>query len=99
VSGLKEQLEATSSLPQATLIMGVPTTAPMGLPTTESIIDDLVLRAEVSKQLNVSERTLRSWELSSRGPPAIRIGRRVYYRAEAVRKWLLDQEGRTATSI
>jgi hypothetical protein len=90
VSGLKEQLEATSSMPPATTIMGLPMAA--------SIIDDLVLRAEVSKQLNVSERTLRSWELSGEGPPPIRIGRRVYYRAEAVRKWLLDQEGRTQTS-
>ena len=58
------------------------------------IIGDLVPRAEVSKQLGVSEQTLRLWELRCDGPPTIRIGRRVYYRTDAVRKWLLRQEDR-----
>jgi DNA-binding transcriptional MerR regulator len=61
------------------------------------IIGDLVPRAEVSKQLGVSEQTLRLWELSGEGPPTLRIGRRVFYRIEVVRRWLLDQERRTPT--
>jgi predicted DNA-binding transcriptional regulator AlpA len=56
------------------------------------ITDDLTPRTEVAKGLSVCEHTLRNWERGGRGPPPIRIGRRVFYRAEAVREWLLQQE-------
>ena len=59
-----------------------------------TFLDGLVLWADVSKQLGVTEHTLRLWELAGHGPPPIRIGRRVYYRTDAVRKWLLRQEDR-----
>ena len=58
------------------------------------VADDLIPRAVVAKQLDSTQHTLRQWEVSAKGPPAIRIGRRVYYRAEAVRRWLLEQEGK-----
>ena len=61
------------------------------------IVGDLLPRAEVSRQLGVSEQTLRLWELSGEGPPTLRIGRRVFYRIEVVRQWLLDQERRAPT--
>jgi hypothetical protein len=57
-----------------------------------AIITDLIPPAEMAKRLNVCPHTLRGWERSGRGPPAIRIGKRVYYRAQTVRVWLLAQE-------
>ena len=53
---------------------------------------DLVPRAELAQELDVCEHTLRIWERCGQGPPPVRIGRRVYYRAETVQRWLLDQE-------
>ena len=66
--------------------------------TLPLIIDDLVPRAEVSRQLDVTEQTLRLWELAGEGPPPIRIGRRVFYRVDVLRRWLLDQERRSSTA-
>jgi predicted DNA-binding transcriptional regulator AlpA len=47
--------------------------------------------------LEISERTLYRWHRLRKGPPQIKIGRKVYYRADAVRKWLRDLEA-VATS-
>ena len=55
------------------------------------ITDDLLPQAEVAEDLDVCVHTLRNWERRGRGPPPIRIGRRVFYRGEAVREWLLQQ--------
>lgn len=49
-------------------------------------------RAEVAAELNVSADTLQRWENQRIGPPTMRLGRRVYYRAEAFREWLLSRE-------
>jgi hypothetical protein len=49
-------------------------------------------RAEVAAELNLSVDTLRRWECQRIGPPTMRLGRRVYYRAEAFREWLLSRE-------
>jgi Helix-turn-helix domain len=62
------------------------------------ITADLLPRAEVARQFDVCQRTLRRWEKSRQGPPVIRVGKRVYYRTESVRRWLLEQEaGSTMT--
>jgi hypothetical protein len=63
-----------------------------GKPASAPPITDLLHRAVVAKQFGFTEHTLRKWELGGRGPPTVRIGQRVYYRAAAVRRWLLDQE-------
>lgn len=49
-------------------------------------------RAEVAEQLQVSVSTLQRWECQRVGPPLVRLGRRVYYRAEAFREWLIGRE-------
>ena len=46
----------------------------------------------MAEDLYVWVHTLGIWERRGRGPPPIRIGRRVFYRGEAVREWLLQQE-------
>jgi predicted site-specific integrase-resolvase len=80
--------------------MGVVVKASGTADTTEvpAVITDLIPRAEMAKQLNVCPHTLRGWERCGQGPPAIRLGKRVYYRAETVRRWLLDREGTTTTA-
>ncbi len=52
-------------------------------------------RAEVAAELKVSIDTLQRWESQRTGPPTVRLGRRVYYRAEAFREWLVARERRS----
>jgi len=60
--------------------------------------DDAILltgwmtRDEVAAELKVSVATLQRWECQRIGPPLVRLGRRVYYRAEAFREWLISRE-------
>jgi predicted site-specific integrase-resolvase len=63
--------------------------------SANALTGDLLSRAEVAKGFAVSQHTLRKWEISGHGPPTIRVGRRIFYRAEAVRRWLLEQEVKT----
>jgi hypothetical protein len=44
----------------------------------------------------VSVDTLARWETRRIGPPCVRVGRKVIYRIEAVREWLVQQEDRAA---
>jgi DNA-binding transcriptional MerR regulator len=61
------------------------------------ITRDLFSRVEIARHFGVSQQTLRKWELTGQGPPTIRVGRRIFYRAQAVRQWLLDQEAKATT--
>jgi hypothetical protein len=40
----------------------------------------------------VSVDTLARWETRYIGPPCVRVGRKVLYRAEAFREWLVSRE-------
>jgi hypothetical protein len=42
--------------------------------------------------LNVKVQTLRKWAVQRKGPPRTKIGKRVFYREEALRAWLAAQE-------
>ncbi|MFN3349092.1 helix-turn-helix domain-containing protein [Pseudorhodoplanes sp.] len=46
----------------------------------------------VAAEIGVSRYTLRRWERRRVGPPRVRIGRKVLYRAEAFREWLVSRE-------
>jgi excisionase family DNA binding protein len=48
--------------------------------------------AELAERLGISTRTLCRWFRLAKGPPRIKIGRRVLYREEAVHNWMLAQE-------
>jgi hypothetical protein len=61
------------------------------------IAGGLISRAAMAQELDVCEHTLRIWERCGQGPPTVRIGRRVYYRADVLRRWLLGQEGKIST--
>ena len=47
---------------------------------------------DAAAMLNVKVQTLRKWAVQRKGPPRIKIGKRVFYREEALRAWLAAQE-------
>lgn len=59
---------------------------------TEKVLSGWMSRAELAQELGVSTDTLERWAIQRSGPPSARIGRRVYYRREAVIEWLRDRE-------
>jgi predicted DNA-binding transcriptional regulator AlpA len=63
------------------------------MPSNPTAVAPLLLSArEAARVLSISERTL--WGLSSpRGPiPRVRLGGRVLYSPEALRKWIGEQQ-------
>ena len=52
------------------------------------ILASYLSHAELAKQLNKSERTLDRWHALRMGPPRTLIGRDIYYRRDAVKRWL-----------
>jgi len=48
---------------------------------------------ELADDLRVSVRTVLRWRDRRTGPPPTIIGRRTFYRIEAVRQWALSREG------
>jgi hypothetical protein len=57
-----------------------------------SRLDEVVDRHTAARILGVSPRTLDRWHLLRIGPPRIKIGNVVRYRASALCAWLRDQE-------
>ena len=56
--------------------------------------EDLLTPDEFAQELDTPRRTIDRWHSRRIGPPRIKVGRKVYYRREAVRDWLLSNEGR-----
>lgn len=50
-------------------------------------------REELATELGVQPKTLAKWQNQRIGPPLVKIGRKVWYRKEAVQEWLRKQEG------
>jgi len=64
-------------------------------PATKCISSEYLTTEELAVDLGVSLRTLLRWRDSRIGPPITMIGRRCFYRIEAVRQWALSREGVT----
>lgn len=60
--------------------------------SSNTIADDLLTFEELAAELNVTPRTIQRWHARRKGPPRIRMGGRIYFRAGAVRAWILEQE-------
>jgi transcriptional regulator with XRE-family HTH domain len=59
------------------------------------ILENYLSEKELADALGVTRRTVQRWRLDlGEGPPITRIGARIYFRAEAVRDWLLRHERR-----
>jgi len=64
------------------------------LPASETprLLDGWLSRPQVAAEVGVSVDTLQRWETRRIGPPCVRIGRKVLYRADAFREWLISRE-------
>jgi hypothetical protein len=58
------------------------------------VLEGWLTRERVASEIGVTVDTLARWETRRIGPPCIRIGRKVLYRAEAIREWLVARERR-----
>jgi hypothetical protein len=56
------------------------------------LLDGLMPQAETAAELDTTIRTLNRWHERRIGPPRIAIGKKIFYRREAVRAWLLRCE-------
>lgn len=63
-----------------------------GTPKGVPLLEGWLTRAEVAVEVGVSVDTLARWETRRIGPPCVRIGRKVLYRADAFRDWLVSRE-------
>jgi hypothetical protein len=59
---------------------------------TAALLTGWLTRAEVASEIGVSADTLARWETRRIGPPCVRMGRKVLYRADAFREWLVSRE-------
>ena len=67
--------------------------------SVKPMLSDWMTRAELAAELDLTTETLSRWDARRVGPAPTRVGRKVLYRRETVRAWLLAQEqGHGATS-
>lgn len=57
---------------------------------------DLLTEADVAATLRISVRTLRRWHSLRKGPPRVKIGRKIHYRRNTVQRWIESSETRDA---
>ena len=55
-------------------------------------LQDLISEADYAAQRGVSVRTIQRERALRIGPPFIKLGRAVFYRPDAIAKWLLAHE-------
>jgi len=53
---------------------------------------DLIEEPELAEERGVSLRTVQRERAQRIGPPFIKLGRKIYYRRQAIEKWLLAKE-------
>lgn len=58
----------------------------------ETLENEYLTSAGACELLAVSQRTLLRWHRLRKGPPQIKVGRKVYYRRQAVSDWLMALE-------
>jgi predicted DNA-binding transcriptional regulator AlpA len=57
-----------------------------------NLLEDYLDKNELAAALDTSPRTVDRWETARIGPPRTIIGRRVLFRRESVKQWLLQRE-------
>lgn len=63
-------------------------------PAAEPLLGEWMERGELAHALGVTTDTLQRWQAQRIGPPSVKLGRKVLYRREAVREWLVSRETR-----
>jgi predicted site-specific integrase-resolvase len=60
--------------------------------TTDNPFRSTWTEAEFAEQAGISTRTAKRWRDQRKGPPWIRLGKKILYRRAAVADWLLANE-------
>lgn len=58
----------------------------------EMELEGLMREMEVADALGAKTRTLANWRCARKGPPFVKVGRRVFYRRDALFAWLRARE-------
>jgi excisionase family DNA binding protein len=66
---------------------------------SEAALPDLLTVAELATYLGVPVSTIHFWRGRKQGPPALKVGRRLMFRATDVAQWLDEQRAREAAPI
>lgn len=53
----------------------------------------LLTEDQVATHFGLTIETLRNWRSQRRGPPAVKVGRKCFYRQTAIDAWLASREG------
>ncbi len=61
-------------------------------PARAGLLAEYLTPDELAEELGKSPRTIARWDGLRIGPPKTVIGKKTYFRREAVRQWLLTQE-------
>ena len=61
--------------------------------SSESQLPDLMSAPELAAYLGVPTSTIHFWRGRNQGPPALKVGRRLMFRASDVAAWLGEQSG------
>ena len=56
------------------------------------LLDDYLSPDQLAEELGKSARTIARWDRLIIGPPKTLVGKRPFYRRDAVRQWLLRKE-------
>lgn len=62
------------------------------MPEATPILSDYLTREQLAEELGLTVRSLERWAWLRTGPRITRVGRRVYYSREDVRRWLESQK-------
>ena len=65
---------------------------------THQSLPELLTVPELAAYLSVPVRTVRFWRENDDGPPAFRVGKRLYFRASDVTRWLNSQADSSRSS-
>lgn len=61
-------------------------------PENVGILEGMISREQVARELGLSVDTLGRWATQRKGPPVTKIGPKVFYRRESLEAWVKAQE-------
>lgn len=53
---------------------------------------DIISEKDAANYLGLKVNTLRGWACRRKGPPRIKVGKKIWYRQEALTEWMHSQE-------
>ena len=59
----------------------------------------LLTEEQTAQQFSLTVATLRNWRSQRRGPPAVKIGRKCFYRRDTVCAWIASREGARGAEV